>query len=212
MKTLDEMKTAIIEALKSKKVSANKVNPASKGKYAGYLAKGVKGVNEKQIARMYEKLIELGIVAGDNGQDSSPLPILLQSRGNKEEAKQMATEIEELKQRVSRLEDENRELRNDRGNKENNKVMEAPGQLKPGDIVEYSGGKFKIRLEKSVIKLQTKAGVKVLVYRKYFAKLKCKGKLHRVYIGETATEALALEKIKAYTERQIARGGLSDKK
>ncbi len=225
--TTEEKKEAILEAVKSKRVSGNKIEPKRKGATITKLRKGEK-VGDKTINKLYDSLLNLLGVEVKEIEAREVKEVEHQEvehqkvEGEKimnaiaERFDSIERENTELKEAVEGLQREIEALKKN-GITEYNKNIESSiiniipdsakdsqqsGLLRDYERLVVKGIDFIIRLESQVARFILASGEsKKVEYPKYYAKKKIAGKLHRVYLGEIADRNESIEKIKAYMQK-----------
>ena len=222
--TTQEKIKFILEALASKKATANQVEPSRKGATIAAIKQG-KTVRPSTIDKLYASL--QAILAGKpKSQEPREEP---REEQPKESANQPATQadasLSALSARVAALEKENTELKatvtdlvsrvasqtqitkdnqvcaTDSSTK-NNIISDTGGILGNGDVIRAHEIDFVVRLESQNVKIALADGTaKNLEYKRYYAKKKIAGKLHRVYLGDTARRNESMAKIETYCQK-----------
>jgi len=224
--TTEEKTKAILEAVASKKVSGNQIEPKRKGATITKLRKGEK-VGDKTINKLYDSLLNLlGVEVKEVEAKEVKEAEHQKVEGEKimnaiaERFDSIERENTELKEVVEGLQREIEALKKN-GITEYNKNIEPSiiniipdstnsitkdnqpsGLLRDYERLVVEGIDFIIRLESQVARFTLASGEsKKVEYPKYYAKKKIAGKLHRVYLGEIADRNQATEKIKAYMQK-----------
>ena len=84
----------------------------------------------------------------------------------------------------------------------NNIISDTGGILGNGDVIRAHEIDFVVRLESQNVKIALADGTaKNLEYKRYYAKKKIAGKLHRVYLGDTARRNESMAKIETYCQK-----------
>lgn len=224
--TTQEKIKFILEALASKKATANQIEPSRKGATIAAIKQG-KTVRPNTIDKLYASL--QAILAG---KSKSQEP---REEQHKESANQPFTQadasLSALSARVAALEKENTELKatvtdlvsrveakitkdnqvcgtdsttrdNIVSSTKNNIVSDTGNILGDGEVIRAHDINFVVRLESQTVKIALADGTaKNLEYKRYYAKKKIAGKLHRVYLGDIARRNEATEKIETYCQK-----------
>lgn len=223
-----EKSKAILEAIANKKVSANQIEPSRKGATIAAIKRG-KNVKPSTVDKLYATM--LSILGSESASETSePVnytqePVKTSSETANETDSLFArvatleTENVELKKlvteligKVSALQAQNQaqitkdnqvcDTRLQNGTTKDNQVCDTNEILKDGDVIHENGVDFVIRLESQFITIALADGTeKKIEYKRYYAKKKIDGKLHRVYLGDIARRNESMEKIKAYCKR-----------
>lgn len=103
---IEEKKQELIKAIKAKEISKNKLNPQSKGKYAGKLERG-ENVKDTVIERMYNNL--MGYRDNNNPDKKKksiaaiPVTTIVERQENNETVKELKSKVESLESTIEIL-------------------------------------------------------------------------------------------------------------
>ena len=228
MDTQEKIK-AILEAIASKKVSANQLEPSRRGATIAAI-KHNKPVKPSTVDKLYAS-VQTILSCREHGlmhnkpmhKPHEPIQEPVQDKPMHEpqepiQDKPMHEPVQEtdsLSVRIGLMEKENADLKamitglisrveslSQIQITKDNKDCDTDEILKDGDVIHENGIDFVIRLESQAVKIALVNGTeKRIEYQRYYAKKKIAGKLHRVYLGDIARRKESMEKIKAYCKR-----------
>lgn len=217
--TTQEKIKVILDAIASKKATANQIEPSRKGATIAAIKRG-ETPKPSTIEKLYASL--QSVLAGKAQE-----PVIEKQKPQEKQKTQSddsITVLSALSARVAALEKENTELKatvtdlvsrvasQAKITKDNqvcdtqtasitkdNKISDI---LTDGDNLTVLGIDFNIRFESQTVNVPMADGTeKKIEYKRYYAKKRIKGKLHRVYLGDISTRDETIEKVKIYCQK-----------
>lgn len=215
---------AILDAIASCKVTAREIEPTRRGTTINTDWVNGKGLHPDTIDRLYGSLSCVFQEKQEQPQEQPQEVIQPITKDNKVDNKtsedgkvsDMQATIEKMQATMNKMQSEidaqkatiqllSTKVEAIQPVTKDNKTDNKPSPLPETTQNFVSDGEsflgFTIRLEKTSVNVDTYKGVTKCEYKKYYAKKRISGKLHRIYLGETCTKEVATEKIKTYCQK-----------